>query len=144
MPIRSCPRCLDQRLRARKLKGSGTEIDFCDQCKGIWFEARELEQAAPEAMKDLEVPGDAEFSKRLCPDCVVRLARFTYPQTFVEVDVCEDCAGVWLDAGEFKEIVAVRKHHLEMGELETHGKVPGIRGVLIRFIDGYLSDGGQV
>ncbi len=60
---------------------------------------------------------------------------FDYPQTYVEVDMCGHCRGLWLDKGEAKEIKAVRKHRKQKGELEEYAPATGIKGSLLSFID---------
>ena len=60
---------------------------------------------------------------------------FNYPQTFVVIEMCRKCNGMWLDAGEVKEIKAVRKRMWQQSQLQEYAEIPGIKGKLIRFID---------
>ena len=60
---------------------------------------------------------------------------FDYPQTFVKVDICKQCEGLWLDAGELKEIEAVRSNLQKTGTIEQYDEVGGLKGWLIEFID---------
>ena len=90
----------------------------------------------PTAIKELEIPGTARKDvERLCPKCEKALYEFDYPQTYVTIDMCKKCGGLWLDAGEFKEIRAVRNSLQMSGELKEHADVPGVRGALIRLVD---------
>jgi len=47
---------------------------------------------------------DAGVSGRRCPACGVPMTKFKYSRTDVEVDLCEECRGVWLDLGELKRL----------------------------------------
>jgi len=137
---RFCPRCGNRPLRRRKLKDSRIEVDFCEKCRGAWFERRELEKALDVAMKDLRIPEYAGASTRPCPDCAKALREFDYPQTYVKVDMCSSCLGIWLDPGELREIKLVREHLKNEGDLEEYDEIPGLRGMLIRWINSTLDD----
>ena len=63
------------------------------------------------------------------------MTAFLYPQTLVTVDMCSTCGGIWLDGREFAEIKAVRKNLRRRSKLEEYAPVPGVKGVLIRFIE---------
>ena len=131
-----CPKCQVAKLVARGVKGKDFTVDYCLKCKGVWFDRGELEEVMPAAIKELAIPGTARKDvERLCPKCEKALYQFDYPQTYVTIDLCKKCRGLWLDAGEFKEIRAVRNSLQMSGELEQYDDVPGVRGALIRFID---------
>lgn len=79
----------------------GLVLDHCHACKGLWFDAGELEDylARSHARFDesaLERIGETAFT---CPRCrPVRLVR-AYVDT-VALDVCPRCRGNFLDLGE--------------------------------------------
>lgn len=131
----NCPNCKTVSLKKGKPKNSNLTIDYCSRCKGIWFDEMELERIASEAIKDLSVPSEATKSPRLCPKCKKHLYEFNYPQTYVIIDMCKKCKGLWLDAGELKEIQAVRKSLQESGKAKEYGDVTGIKGKLLNLID---------
>lgn len=136
-----CPKCQAAKLLERKAKGKDFTIGYCLKCKGVWFDRDELEEVMPTAIKELEVPGSAvKNNKRLCPKCEKPLYEFDYPQTYVTIDICKKCRGLWLDAGEFKEIQAVRNSLERSGESKEYADVLGIKGGLIRLVD--LAMGG--
>jgi len=130
-----CPRCVDSSLSSRKIQRRDITVDVCLRCKGVWFDAEELNRLTPVASRDLRVPGDAKTSGRTCPRCRVPLGAFNYPQTYVEIDMCSECLGLWLERGELKEIQAVRKHWDKKGELETHAPVVGFKGTVLRWVN---------
>ena len=100
---RACPEC-GSRLAERRLKDSGVKVDCCPGCRGLWFDNRELESSLEVNAPERFVPRDAIKSDRSCPGCKVLLFRFDYPGTHVEVEMCERCHGIWLDAGEMKKL----------------------------------------
>ena len=131
-----CPKCRESDLREARVKSTGVKVDSCPQCKGVWFDAAELEAVLSIAAKELMVPPTALKSAVLhCPRCSSALYRFPYPQTKVKIEVCKDCGGLWLDAGEFDEIKAERQVLQKRGKLEEYAEPPGVKGALLRFID---------
>lgn len=130
-----CPRCTKYFLEPRKLMCE-VEVDYCKSCKGIWFDCDELEKISDVAIRKLRSSGDARDTDLACPRCDDRTLRAShYPQTFVTMDTCDACHGLWLDGGEFKEVVAVRSHLRETGELQEYAPVTGFKGSLLRFIE---------
>ncbi len=111
----------------------------CSDCKGLWFDAKELNHVAPVASKDLKPPKDAKHTGMTCPRCRVPLVAFYYPQTYVEIDMCGECHGLWLEPGELTEIKVVREHLKKKGELETHSPVVGFKGDLLRWINSAIN-----
>ena len=108
----NCPEC---KTEMEKAVFYGTEIDYCPQCLGIWFEKDELRQSKDEKDKDLNWldidlwKEEAKFKiakdKKLCPLCGVPLYEVNYGDSDIKVDVCNVCEGIWLDRGEFKKII---------------------------------------
>jgi Zn-finger nucleic acid-binding protein len=107
-----CPRCIRLFLESKRILGSDSadevEIDYCTNCLGIWFDAGELTQILRSAEPDLHVPIGAVSANMPCPRCAAGLNRFVYPATYVDVDGCSTCGGLWLDGGEMREIYMVR------------------------------------
>ena len=131
-----CPKCQVAKLIARGVKGRDFTVEYCLKCKGVWFDQDKLEEVMPTAIKELQVPGHTRKNvDRLCPNCEKALYEFDYPQTYVTIDMCKKCKGLWLDASEFKEIRTVRNSLQMSGELKQYADVPGVRGALIRFVD---------
>jgi hypothetical protein len=91
----------------------------------MWFERDELATHSS-GVEDRLVPGaDASVSRRSCPACRIPMTKFKYSGTDVEVDLCEECCGVWLDLGELKR--------LETGAIEADepgGFLGLLRGIL--------------
>lgn len=88
-------------------------VDVCDGgCGGVWFdnfELRKVDEAG--AQQILGVPRDPALQldperKRQCPKCDNQwmMRRFFSRLRRTQIDECPNCAGIWLDAGEFEAI----------------------------------------
>ena len=130
-----CPKCVRISLKTKKVKTSKVVVDVCSNCSGIWFDANELNGVLLVASKDMSLPKDAEDTGITCPRCRVPLKGFNYPQTYVKIDMCPECQGLWLNAGEFKEIKIVREHLEDKGKLEAYAPVVGVKGELLTWIN---------
>ena len=85
------------------------ELDYCPQCRGVWFDSGELDLLLP-AMK----PGKLESSpeaksaetKRKCPLCGKKMRQSTMGQDpGVLIDICPRGEGLWFDGGEVQQLV---------------------------------------
>lgn len=83
------------------------DVDQCDRCGGVWFDAHEMERvigrgrADALARRGVHRPGD-DARRGHCPRCrgdgyLVQVA--TQDARF-HVDTCAICGGKWLDGGE--------------------------------------------
>lgn len=130
-----CPKCRQQSLKQKYASEMNLTVDYCPRCKGVWFDGGELNQAMAETDKDLQMPRDAVRLQALCPVCGRPLHAFPYPGTRVVIEMCRQCRGLWLDAGEFAEIRQARRQLEEPQAPTEPGKPTGVKGALIRFID---------
>ncbi|MFP4473670.1 MAG: zf-TFIIB domain-containing protein [Candidatus Omnitrophota bacterium] len=108
-----CPAC-DNTLTEKEF--GGIAVDVCENgCGGIWFDNFELEkfdeqhEHAGEALLDVARDPDVQANiqeKRQCPRCqdVVMRQRFFSVKRGVTMDECAGCGGIWLDAGELRDI----------------------------------------
>jgi len=148
-----CPECKKIALIEKKVKGRDFTVDRCPQCNGTWFDKSEVVKVSSVAVTDLSVPDDADVEQILCPVCRKPLYGFYYPGTYVTIDMCKKCKGLWLDAEELKEIITVRKFHKVEGhdaqidaqisqqaEQDDLDSIGGVRGGLLRFIDSAIEN----
>ncbi len=108
-----CPNCKDKDLQ--KTMFHNIEVDYCPFCLGIWFERDELRKAKDDKDNDLQWldidlwENQSKFhvanSIRVCPRCSVPLYEVSYGDSDVKVDVCNMCKGIFLNRGEFREII---------------------------------------
>lgn len=108
---RTCPRCSEEMWIVER---KGQKLDTCSRCKGIWFDASELDSVmGGEGRVELLVgiKPSIRGEKLLCPTCI----GYMEPKDIfgVFVDVCPDCGGIWLDAGETEKIWAISQHVMD-------------------------------
>ncbi len=106
----NCPQCngkLKNHIKRGKL------YHRCSQCVGFWFDKGELVQLKKEKnwfnIDYRHKDSIASISKgfAVCPRDGVKLQAIEYEQnTGIKVDVCPECEGLWLDAGE---VVAIHE-----------------------------------
>ena len=107
-----CPKC---RADMEQVEYEGTEIDRCNICKGMWFDAGEIEALRDKKAAAAIDTGDASVGKQSntmddyrCPRCsgaMVRLVDARQPHIWFET--CSSCNGSFLDAGELRDLSTV-------------------------------------
>ena len=110
--MKHCPLC---DILLEKALVSGVEVDYCARCYGLWFEESELEQAKNEKDRnlrwlDIDLWKHSEHfrinpGQKSCPADRLPLYEVRYGDSTIRVDVCNVCKGIWLDRGEFKDII---------------------------------------
>ena len=130
-----CPKCVHTSLKPYQVQKTDVVVDCCTSCQGVWFDANELNDVLPVATKDLQVPNDAKPTAMTCPKCRVPLEAFNYPQTYVEIDMCTECKGLWLYRSELKEIRVVRNHLQKKGKLAEYAPVVGFKGDVLNWVN---------
>ena len=146
-----CPVCKTP-LARRRLEQ--VEVDECSKGHGLWFDHGELstaiDEAEPEARwLDLDVWTDQDslnvvWSKRKCPKCTKSLALLSYGTTGETIDYCPDEHGIWLDKGEFENIIAAidkevygksTQAYLEVAVAEAKEIIAGPDGLISEWKD---------
>ena len=95
-----------------QIEYEGTEIDRCVICKGIWFDAGEIELMRDKAAAAVIDTGDASVGKQSntidryqCPRCNGSMVRVVDPeQRHIWYETCNSCNGSYLDAGELLDL----------------------------------------
>ena len=107
----NCPKCKTEKLDVTSIRG--TEVDRCPNCRGVWFDERELQQLldlAPADLKPLRggrLHDDLNRLKAKCPrdgSELTRVCSAIKPE--VIIDICPNCRGVWVDGGEFDQLIS--------------------------------------
>jgi hypothetical protein len=134
-----CPACFNE---LTEVEVGGVAVDVCQNgCAGIWLDAFELQrldekhEIAGNHLLHLHRDPAATVDhsrKRECPRCPnIKLKRhFFSTKRRVEVDLCPNCGGYWLDAGE---LAAIRAENTRAAELEEARK-PTISSEFIRYL----------
>ena len=92
------------------------ELDYCNSCKGVWFDSGELELLLksqgleePKAFFDGILNSQEAASsekKRKCPICSHKMKKAaTGGQPEILIDVCHDKHGLWFDGGEVVQLM---------------------------------------
>lgn len=108
---RICPACESPLATARL---AGVAVDGCEQCGGVWLDAGEVQKLAswPAALQAVgrRFKGAAvnlSLGKLGCPACGGPLEPHEFPSMRgIELDRCSACEGLWLDAGEARQLAA--------------------------------------
>ncbi|OGZ79237.1 MAG: hypothetical protein A2528_00830 [Candidatus Staskawiczbacteria bacterium RIFOXYD2_FULL_37_9] len=124
-----CPR---DNEKLEKVLFHNVEVDYCSKCLGVWFNKDELRLAKDDKDKDLnwldvDLWRDKPKFKALkiskfCPVCRVGLLEINYDESKTKVDFCKKCQGVWLDRGEFKQIINYLKNKSDYEILHRYAK----------------------
>ena len=87
---------------------------YCPSCEGLWLGRESM--GIVRAKSGLELPADASAdwnvlgpwkdSSLSCPDDSITLRTVNFKG--VEVEICPSCTGLWLDKGEWKQLVSSR------------------------------------
>ena len=96
------------------IEREGIEVDWCPDCRGLWFDQGELELLGEKAGRAIELrdlgrqpENSIEKGQRRCPRCPRRMERVILGagrEAPVEVDWCPR-HGFWLDRGELGTIL---------------------------------------
>lgn len=107
--------CPNDKEQLEKVLFHDVEVDYCPKCLGLWFDKDELRLAKDDKDKQLNwIDVDLWRDKKKfqvsrgdkhCPVDRTGLVEVKYDQSKTKVDFCKMCQGVWLDRGEFKQIV---------------------------------------
>jgi Zn-finger nucleic acid-binding protein len=143
-----CPKC-EGEFSTRYVKD--VQVEECNQCHGVWFDANELEEATREVDRDLRWMEfdlwknqdniDVSQGNLTCPRCNIPMAKVKYGTTEVRVDTCMRCHGIWLDKGEFEQIINALEDELtSMSEDEYWDKAVEEARDLIDGDKGFISE----
>lgn len=108
------------------------EVEYCPDCLGIWLESKELAHAKNDEDKQLNWldfdiwrdKGKFKFSPkdRRCPVDRIPFVEVGYDNSSVKLDFCKMCQGIWLDRGEFKQIMVYLKKKADYEILHKYTK----------------------
>lgn len=106
----NCPKCTAEMFPE---KFNQIVVDRCSGCGGLWFDIGELNLLKEmEGSEEIDA-GQPKVGKLYdkvdrtinCPRCATALTRMAdKQQPHIHLDLCKTCTGVFLDAGEFKDL----------------------------------------
>ena len=108
------------------------EVDYCPKCLGIWFDKDEFRRAKDGRDEQLNwVDVDLWRDKlkfhvsrghKHCPVDRAGLTEVSYDNSKTKIDFCKMCGGIWLDRGEFKQIINYLKNKSDYEILHNYTK----------------------
>lgn len=111
-----CPHC---KTELHKKHYKGVQVDECPNCRGLFFDRGELEEARNNADEDLRWLDFVLFSTKdleklqqdsiECSGCNSTMEALQYAGSSVIVSKCPKCSGVFLDSSEFEKILTYLK-----------------------------------
>ena len=92
------------------------ELDYCNSCKGVWFDSGELELLLEShSLEETKVFLDGILNsqeavssekKRTCPVCGHKMKKTAIgEQPEILIDICRDEHGLWFDGGEVAQLI---------------------------------------
>ena len=90
------------------------ELDYCPQCKGIWFDAEELDLLAETLNKDIEIPDIRELPRSTVSEAARKSPRsgkkmdkvnIGDEQQPIVIDRDPHGFGLWFDQGELGDLI---------------------------------------
>jgi len=124
--------CPNDKEKLQSILFHNVEVDYCPKCLGLWFDRDELREAKDNKDKtlnwlDFDLWRDrAKFyidhSIKYCPVDRCGLIEVKYDSSKTKVDFCKMCNGVWLDRGEFKQIINYLKNKSDYEILHNYTK----------------------
>ncbi len=106
-----CPVCKKDAL---VVEYQNIELDYCPVCRGVWFDAGEIETLIETAglgqnqyLQDLSNAPEARVpeKKHRCPICLKKMTKqYADAEKKIIVDVCRG-HGIWFDGGEVNALI---------------------------------------
>jgi len=124
--------CPNDHEYLEKVLFHNVEVDYCPKCLGVWFDKNELALAKDDKDEKLnwvdvdlwrdKLKFKVSHGNRACPVCRAGLREVHYDNSKVKIDFCKMCQGVWLDRGEFKQIINYLKNKSDYEILHHYTK----------------------
>jgi Zn-finger nucleic acid-binding protein len=106
-----CPSCKNDMIVVEYQR---IELDFCPQCRGVWFDCGELDLMLQSATLDSKCLGEINNlpeantteKPRKCPICRQSMRKNTIGRNSpIMVDVCRRNDGLFFDGGELHQLI---------------------------------------
>jgi len=140
--MRHCPRCT---FPLDVVVHDGVQLDHCHRCGGTFLDPGEAREefgaaASPQAWKSTSLTTLLGISPLRCPndDAFFEEYSVAYEGESVNVDLCPNCSGLWLDAREgqkLKDIVLRAGQNPDTG-LSEFAAHPGVGSYVFQLLSG--------
>jgi len=109
-----CPVCKNAMIT---LELSNVEIDYSNDCGGIWLDAGELElllgdsQQAGQLLDSFKIASKCTEKPRKCPICLKKMQKIIVGQSQPRllIDKCRRGHGLWFDKNELQDIFNIAR-----------------------------------
>lgn len=106
-----CPRCNTPLVSQIRHK---LAVECCPTCKGMWFSTQQLKSLEDEVFDlDEHAKGTLAFSltesDTKCPECKSALKKFNYRLYDLEIELCDQGHGYWLEDGADTRVLELMK-----------------------------------
>lgn len=120
-----CPACKKAMIT---MELSEVEIDYCNECEGIWLDADELEMLLGDGektkglIKSFHKAQSSERQKK-CPICDKKMEKIIVgdEKPMLMIDRCMKGDGLWFDRGELNDVI-------ERAKLDEGNKIKQLLG----------------
>lgn len=93
------------------------EVNACKNCGGMWFDYKELDDLEDKAFNKDEFKNSmvthVRSSVRKCPVCNSYMKQFNYRWEDLELEMCPQEHGFWLDKDEEKRIAEIMEKRMK-------------------------------
>lgn len=134
-----CPACQHAMVI---VEHENIELDYCTNCKGVWFDSGELELLLEAA--ELENYGvfldriinsreaSSTEKKRRCPICNKKMKKsYIDEDNQLLVDICKKQHGIWFDGGEVADLLKLVSE--KSAQAGSRGKVLSFLGDVFKY-----------
>jgi membrane associated rhomboid family serine protease/Zn-finger nucleic acid-binding protein len=142
--VRHCPRCT---FPLEAVDHEGVELDHCHRCGGTFLDPHEEAEklgsfASPATWKNTEIATFRGSGELICPhdQAVMDKYKVAFDGEKVNVDVCPQCAGLWLDANEgimLRQIVMTAGQDFNTGVIEKPSGAETVGGYVFQLLSGF-------
>lgn len=118
-------KCPNDQAELEGVEVGGVRIDRCPRCQGMWFDSNELrilrkrEEGADYRWLNVDLWRDiGKFRARqqrngACPKDGTPMTTVRYGDSQISVEICSECRGIWLDKGEYEQIISYLEEELD-------------------------------
>jgi Zn-finger nucleic acid-binding protein len=134
-----CPTCQHAMVI---VEHENIELDYCTNCKGVWFDSGELELLLEAA--ELEHYGafldriidspeaSSPEKKRKCPICNKKMKKsYIDEDNELLIDICKKGHGIWFDGGEVAHLLKILSE--QSAQAGSRGKVLSFLGNVFKY-----------
>lgn len=102
-----CPRCHASMVEKEVPNGHNHSYFSCEECGGLWLPFVATQKLLRKDFVDVSIYRHSVSEGGCCPSDGSTMALCAYDG--LEIDVCKECLGVWLDPKEYEQTVKIAK-----------------------------------